>query len=762
MAQQVYGLTKRQAYYKHYQDAKKDIYDMISNEKARIQDIIDEYNREKGFFEKFNLHVDNIQYSFARGLINGGINVITAFSAIGASFLNNVSHILDDKDGTDAWTDIKFLFTDLGATAIEGLTSAVVGFAADVGYGFGLNTDWAYDENTGVIPIVNQVANRARAKALGASGGLLEFTKPERSLRSQFGDNQHSIIQSDKELLDARWNSEYVERTFMDYAMANDQDLFRENLFQGLMKIVETTTQWQEEVNKATKKAYFEQELGNSRGYQIGNAVSESIGRLVPSIMLGKFAKGTGTTSKVMAVSSKAYFASSVYGQSFEEAIQNGASMQDAYTYAFGNMALELGTEQLFGFKLGKGIDVSSGWKILGNILGESAEEVIAEFGSRGLGYYNNPENKIDKEEKRGELWDRVMFAALVGGISGGVFSVGGHIFSNKTDGNLRNLEQGITESVKDSGVDKTTKFLGKAIDGIQNKLNQDNSIFNQKDKAKILENPFAKQLFDVETDVNGMQTYKLNELGQKVKSGDIFAKQGNQVITMDTHAVGSENYLQEYAKEVVVPDAKGNPQNVQIDIVTQHQLKAHKNGDIAKMFLEAGWNVAFVTPKAPIMQKGANEFHAQLDPNTGITYVNINSQKGMANLIAHEAHDKIVNLLKKGLLTEKQALAYNKFISEYAKDSTKDAMQTLGVKFNELAYAQAYKGRKDFALLMEAERVSAFIQQAMDNKAILESAMKMNGGLFSKIASIFTNKLSYEKVLKEMGLDPKSKQRSS
>lgn len=794
---QVYGATKQELLLDYFESAKQQMNQFVSEQKGYFDMIEDSLQKEQAQAGSFGWTVLSMAPTFTQGIIDGTIDVYTTTISVISNFLNNASHIFDEQDGTDWKTDIKFMGADLLATAIEGIGAGGSGFAADALSLFGVDPKWAYDEKIGFIPNLSRSMNEFRADVLRGDSALEDFQEP-------FKPREDSRDVVNETILDERWNtddsneggfsidqhqstSQEAERlwdkiTGQKPTLKNDnflsdnlapisnmnQEDFRNFIYQNMMNQVGNSKLWKKHVAKATGEALFQEKAGNHWAYNLQKPVFESIGRLMPSIIMGKMSKTAGANAKTLANASKLWFAAGAAGSAFEEAITNKASLQDAYTYAFGNMALELGTEQLGGYVLGEGLRIKSPKDFFSSIFSEGMEEAIAELGGRGLGYYSNKDNEIDTSESSKELIQRTAYAALVGSISGGIFAGGSMVGRLGTQGKIRDLHYGVKQSVAENGVEKTADFLQKTTNKIE-KVMESEKVSEAK-KEELMEDPIIKQIFDKKTetvkkpDDNGnmveqeVTSYELNDLGKKLQEGKIMAQQGDQTIDKETHAVGGDVYLTEYAEEVTVHNTKNNKfEKRKIKIVEKSKLKNHKNGKIAQEVLDKNWKVAFVEIPGQNVENTSYKYKSHVDTESGITYININAPNAIENLLAHETHDQIYDMAQNGQLTKQEKKSYLKFLNNFDENITPKMLKKLNVGFNEDLYRKVYQGRENIESLIQAEKVSAFIEQAMDNKAIIKEGLKGNKNLFQKIGNIFTRKLSYNKMINKMGLDPKA-----
>ena len=195
----------------------------------------------------------------------------------------------------------------------------------------------------------------------------------------------------------------------------------------------------------------------------MGVGAAESAGRILAAWLLGKLAAKSGYSPKVVSTS---YFAASVYGQSFQEAFERGASMQDAYTYAVANTALETAVENIGGL-IPSGVkktSKSSGLftKLFGekwgtfakNVLEEAAEETISEF--VGTGYSKYSSGQVEYHEKFGDAMAEMGFAALSGALASGFLGGARMMYLNTTmEAKMSDIAKKYNKAVEKFGEEK-------------------------------------------------------------------------------------------------------------------------------------------------------------------------------------------------------------------------------------------------------------------------------------------------------------------
>lgn len=830
---QVKGITRRELLNRHYREALHDLNVYMEGYRQNIDTMMENYKKQgsSNFFG-----VASIPFNLARGLAYAIIDANNAFQSISAQFSNDINYLLDPEREEHWREDLKYVFSNLGASMLEGITGFTFGAAADFGHlVFGADTSWADDPIEGVIANFNRIGNQLRANALDPNAGAFEgvsainrgfWTGLNEKLFNEDPNKTFSDLEwrdyRNKAAFENRWQTERPrgigegsppsQQNYFDEEILNSystrmkerpdpfsedyRDFFnarynislpsvekpqeeprewtqeelqedarryaveqhRYDIFQELEEHFRESQRKKENWDRWTAREFFEKKAGNSTVYKYAEPVFFSLGRLIPSFVMTKFSGGTGLGATAMRVGSRAWFAGSVAGGAMEEAVLNGASMEDALSFAFGSAANELIWAQAGGIRLGdaSSLAILSQRKVFRTMLIEAAEEMMIEQGYRGLEHYSSPDNIISRQdEKRNELWERTFYSGMVGGLSGFFMGEISFIRGQTHQGQVKQLNQALYEAINAKGIEGARADVSRIIKKLEKRLNSD-LFLNENAKNVIMADPIASQLFN-KTDSG----YQISEIGRKIQQGDILAKQGNTTITTNTHAVSQENYFGQLQQTVKVVNPETNRLITKpIQVVTKQQMAQSKNAGIAQEVLKSGMNVAFVEVSGRNVQATSDGFDAFYDPSSGITYVNIHSEAGFENLLTHEIHDTLSDMSRRGLMTKQGREAYSNFLDMYASETSSQMFQDLGVTFNEAAYAQAYKGRENFASLMQTERVSAFLQQAMNNQRIIEQGLRKNRNIFEGIASLFTRKAYYNRMLKEMGIDAKTQPR--
>lgn len=690
--------------------AQEDAKSIINNQLAQIDRYLDNVNARAGFLTS----AGGVLFALWRGCINGVVDSINGLVALGNNIANTITHMFDSEDGTNFLADLGIGAYDIIEQTMAGLSSGVVGMFADVGKAFGADDSWAYGEGMAL----DQLSNFFKTGKAGVITALSDKEAQDKYLSM-----------APQEVIEARRSP--------DTAFGMSYQKFDQNI-----KDFSKSVGWVKEniVAPATFRDYFAEKLQNEDWYSPVSSAVESIGRLVPIIVFGHLGSKVSYLKPHLSTISQAYFASSVAGSAIEEALGNGVSFDDAFTYALGSAASELLVENLLGIKLSEAMTVKSGGKVLQNILEEAAEELIQEFGERGLSYYATPGRDITPETSK-DIWSRVAFSAMVGGIGGGAMSgLSLGLYSTTAESKITSIQEIERMNVEKFGLEKATDLFKKRTENLLKVFQGDKYSVEQK-----------AQFFKDNATVRGLVaqnqdgTYTLTAKGEAFMRGDILAKQGAKTISKDTHAVGGDSYGLRYKTQV--EDSKGKAHKIDIldnEKVTKLDKNKQQTIDFAK---RNNLDIAFVETGANNDTSFFNGFTAE-----GVVYVNVNSDLDMGSIIVHELHDKISALAKSKMLTDKQYKAWNEF-QEFVLNEADGILKALGKKFD-FSFYEAITASlpKDIReSILTQEKVSAFIQQVFSNQEILNAVFDSKPSLFQNFSSILNSKMTRENVLKKV-----------
>ena len=711
-------------------------------------------------------------------------NFVTGIGQFTTKLAEDAWAVFDASDGRVALEDLAYLITSVPGDIFKGIGTAGLGLYGGVRTLLGdedgfqrsqeLTDTLVRNVNRGIYA-ASQLGRRIQT---GESSGV-------NTSQSTFGSlGQAGVYVSEQ-------NQKAMDDEIQQYI---DSRYEPDTIFDDISSVFSTANMWYQKNIAQAVGNVFDAETDEGRFGQFYNKYVEptvtSISEIIPSVALSMYAgsnnpKITQKISENLLRLAKLYFASNVYGRSYEEAIAQGASTNDAHIYGIGNAGLELATEAIGGFTFSKAPQLGFKGAIF-NFLSEGFEEGVAELAQPGLSYFLNENREVDNVDPT-ELRQKAAFSALIGGISGGIFAGVSNLSANRgINASLDVLNRELNKKTNK----RNDKKIADAIKDIETKLNAQN--MPQWRKNQILSNPIYRQFveeFELDTTPQGEfninmdgQTkrtnkfYRLTDVGQRFAQGDFMARQGDVAIDKDGYAVGTQEYTNDYLTEVEVTpaqyDADGNitkpAKTRQIEILTNNDVSklSQEQQDSIQWFKNRGLKVAFVRSKG----RGGTNFNAFTDAKTGMIYINVNSkaniESGFKNAFAHEMHDKINDLYKNGLLNKKQFDAYNKFADNVREGKLDNLIKSGLVKFNAEAYAkqlftkeqrkQATKdGWQNVPLTAEQQRVlarekiSAIIEQVFDNETILKRAFGQQPSVFRSIANIFAKSTDFASQLK-------------
>lgn len=263
----------------------------------------------------------------------------------------------------------------------------------------------------------------------------------------------------------------------------------------------------------------------------LAGQVVSAVGGQVPTILASGVAKNSGLSDKGIESVNKATFGSKVYGNSMEEALNNGASFKDATKYAVGSSAVEIASEWLTGGipgTNGKGALDNLAGKLIGEpideaskslskailkygyrMAGEASEEMLSEFLQpfvEQLTYkYDQTKNLGGnlKEGLKNVSGEDILVAGITGALSAGIldapvsFSDISQAKRNKTNTNVNSSIENKTDTEQkdktNTSNSSTSNIAHTSSNVVQNLNNQEENITERLEKIKQLQE-VAKQ----------------------------------------------------------------------------------------------------------------------------------------------------------------------------------------------------------------------------------------------------------------------------
>ena len=330
----------------------------------------------------------------------------------------------------------------------------------------------------------------------------------------------------------------------------------------------------------------------------LAGQVVSAVGGQVPTILASGIAQGSGLSDKNVERVNKLTFGSKVYGNSMEEALNNGASFKDATKYAVGSTAVEIASEWLTGGipgTNGKGALDNLAGKLIGEpiekassslskailkygyrMVGEASEEMLSEFLQpfvEQLTYkYENSKSLTGnlKEGLNNVSVEDILIAGITGALSAGIldapvsFSDISQAKRNKANTNTNsNLENSTTteEKIKsNTNTGSVSNIAHTSSNVVQNLNNQEENITERLERIKRLQE-VAKQ---------NKKYDKINKVLEEYKN--IQEKQNETIQNLENN---QNNLIEQINSETQQP-------KYDLTIDEQNELDALKKTDLA------------------------------------------------------------------------------------------------------------------------------------------------------------------------------------
>jgi hypothetical protein len=415
-----------------------------------------EQKRKEGWGTVLSVGTGGV-FSLVKGVIEWAVDGISGVISLGTGLLQNVYEVFRHEgrfgDGFVGWTaelerDIINIFLEPGEQFASSMMSVGAGVVDLVAGWFGYDIskeaeDWAKQKRD---ELAIGRYNWLYEEDFWGPGFMGSFDpKKDWQKTPQHIQTPPSVEEAEKGLDDRVWQW----RKDFDLAKANATKWIKQNV----TGVLDDTVLMSEDT-------WVSRNL-NSMSYQIG--------RLVPNIVASMYGVPSSVTSFA--------FFSSVFGQSYDEALNRGSSIDDAMSYALTNAFIESGLEDFGGMKTSGEIPFDKSqpfWKeLLKKSFKEGMEEFMAEVFSGGV------ESVLTDKIDNSYFWDRALESFASGAVIGGVLG-----------GTLGPVQQKQREKYQKM-FDDFDKFFKDREDGKGGKDGSDGSVEAQAD-AIIQE--FAKE----------------------------------------------------------------------------------------------------------------------------------------------------------------------------------------------------------------------------------------------------------------------------
>lgn len=562
-----------------------------------------------------------VVYSVIHGALSLVPNVLASLAYTLTNFSNDAAHIFTEEDETNAITDIKYMYANLGITFVEGMYASITSTAANLMQTF-KDPEWAYGSN-GKLARDADMFNQLRASVLKGTSDTLLNPDLLTSMSASVSPSEAERLVNERYYKTAE---EAIEK------IGSMQNWLDKNVVDNISNMLTFDL-----------KHYGDEQYGDSQFYNAILGTSESIGNILAIWALGHLAKSgkltnpstakavAGTTDAVsqfviggtfsqvgaaLGMSAEAVqaltsvtFASSIFGRSFQEAMDKGSDIQDAYTYALGIAAVETMTENIGGFKT-TGPDLMTAetsiyTKLLGqkwgdviaNSFEEGFEEVVAEYAETGFEYYGGGAHAVTPQTNA-EFYSRVLFSFLGGALSSMGLGIGNDIYLNTTlIGKEANVTDDFNRMVKEGKEQKAINYLKSDLNALVEVLNKKNTPglkFNDKgmsyigtltleEKNDFLEATGLAGLFIEEDGVFALNDKAKNVNADIFKNTRITTKTADGKPTFEEVVIKNEQYAVNKATRSVDISDNGTIDVVETKHLTETGKQALKFADALK-----------------------------------------------------------------------------------------------------------------------------------------------------------------------------------
>ena len=771
------------------QKARNMIRQEISEFYKNIDILTTKEKKEPDFWDRLSI-IPSIAYDGFKGALDGIVGTAQAINVIIATFGNDLAHIFDEEDNTSWDTDLKYAFGNLGISLVEGLGTFGISTIANLGRLFGqTGGNWVADrfESLGWDKLASDTRNVANffdpKWAFGEDGVIEQWTETADGARvgiltgnTGFSDYAYNrSFTPMKELIsltDPEKNQQMVDDRYYDGVenylkeSVKVQNWIEENITDPIAGLV---------FGKGKNKAM--ELYGDKEWYQAVSSTSQSIGNILAMWGIGALAKaalGPAATPAAVKGIGTTYFFASTFGKSYQEAINNGAGLNDAFTYATGQAMMETLLEQFGGFKPGEdpvGIFKRLQEKgITGVLLGglnEGIEELGSEFGGTGFGVYNGGDMEIDNSE----FYSKAIYSFLGGATSslalgGARNAVYNMTVNTKAQQFYNTYKQEASVIGQDEALKKMNKKLGKIVEGLNG--NAFGIVENDKGVSRLtFMNLEQKRAFIENNSLGNFIEETDSGFAVKEITAEIF---DNKIDTGKKDADGDTIY------EVIKDEDYAINENVRGTDITyrDNDGKIYYPTKVSEL-TELGKRAYEIIKKrnAPfaIISMDNNDtggYSPLKDGGNGIMYINENAldeHNVEETIIKHEVVHAISDTNSKAYKAIEQEV--DKLIRitivdgnlhfEYKNETIKNVFRENGIESNIATSAQEYFNKNgnpvETMKLAKEDTVAYFIQNIVTDNEISRMLSKNNPSLFKKLFNSFPK---YEELDKFAEGDPK------
>lgn len=492
-----------------------------------------------------------------------------------------------------------------------------------------------------------------------------------------------------------------------------------------------------------------EEVFGGQKLYEQLKGVMDSVGAIMAMRLVGKMAAKSGMKPSQIKASTRFFFTGNVAGRSINEALNNGADIQDAFTYGL-SMGLSEGfIEEFGGIKFGQvnsSLAKRGFWSFIKDAAEEGLEEVVAEFIAPGYEAVLGNDVELSPED----TLSRSISAFLSGAAASSLIGSGQAVILNNTvDKKNQNLIKRFNEYRAKYGQELALeKFKTEIVDYVRyiNRKNTKGQIFNkngaayidtltQEQKDKIVANSIAR-LF-VKRNSDGTYEVDQEALDEFTEASLQITDQDGNVLNIEEYAVNDYVYGLDITddgeyqvKKISELNAKeramyeiANKLNVPIAIVSGAKGSKLSIGTYGKngVFYIDSRNIDKLTPEQVTLEVAKHEsIHALQQEMPGVYQQLLESVKEIVKL-AYDKETKKVKL-------------------EFVDESVKEKLPNLQSDLQNAIDTYILDGVDPNAalLLLQNELAPYFVEKVITNAALVNTIGKKDRTLLDRISEFF------------------------
>jgi hypothetical protein len=514
MAQYI-GLTNQQILKKIQSDTK----DRISAEIQRFSDNIESLSHDDLTTpEKLIAASKRLGYSGIKGLYNSFVDSGSALLNLFAKMITEIDTILKSDSVGEAFNNSlvagEILGYDVADFLISSLGSLIGNFVYRPLHMLGVE---GADPNIiigedGFIDFFSNAMKENKAKAI--EGTPRSPFKSEGFQGQTFRSHEEGPFDPDQ-IIDQRYSD--LSKEIFSFSVSSNK-FFKEEVF-----------------DRAIKEPTLALEIyEGSRWFEMLDGVAESIGTMGGMFLTGGIAKRFNAGPRTVPFVQSTFFAASVAGSSFNDMIEKGASIDDAYKYATSMAVMETLLENMEVFGTGikttgiRGKLLKRTWgELLGDFAEEAFEEIAAEYIQTGFERIGT--DKTEDAISNKEFYSNVFFAGIAGGLATLGINMGSSVYNATTlDHKVNKLKRSFQKEVE--------KNPQRAVKVFQTALNKIVKDFNSKRTRGIVLNkkgvPYIGTMSETDKkrflnqnsltpfiELNEKGEYVLNEKGQNIST---------------------------------------------------------------------------------------------------------------------------------------------------------------------------------------------------------------------------------------------------